>query len=211
MFDEYKDSVIEGCKRIVAENLVKGTWGNVSVSDGERIFITPSNFPYEKLTRKDISVTDMKGQIMLSEHKPSSELKMHIALYNARKDIKAVIHTHPVFSSAVSLVCEKIPSLIEDSVMICGEEILVAQFASAGSEELAYNVVEAMGKNNAAIMKNHGLVTIGDSITEAITASLVCEKTAQIYIVALSCGNVSIISPEQATQLREKYLKHYKQ
>jgi L-fuculose-phosphate aldolase len=208
---DVKQRVIELCQKISKEGLVKGTWGNISIREGKKVYITPSGYPYDKMKEEDIIVIDLNGEIIEGFREPSSELKVHIAIYNERKDVNCVLHTHPVYSSIVSLVKDFIPPLIEDGVMICGERINVSKYGEPGSWELANNVLNALGTNNAVILKNHGLVTVGENENEALTASIVAEKTAQIYIEALKIGEISILSEEDAKKLREKYLKSYRQ
>lgn len=205
-----KKKILEATKFIVENNLVKGTWGNISVRDDKKIYITPSGISYDILTEDMISVVDFEGN-HLEGLKPSSELLAHLEIYKSRDDVKAIVHTHPVFATTISVVADYIPPLIEDAVMILGPKILVADYALPGSKELAYNVVKALGNNNAVILKNHGLITVGSDIKEALTASLVCEKTAEIYLYALNIGKFSTLSEEDSVILRNKYLNSYRQ
>ena len=204
-----KNEILSAVNFIVSNNLVKGTWGNVSIKNNDKIYITPSGIPYNLLKEEDICVVDLNGKIISGE-KPSSELPTHLEIYKNREDVNAIVHTHPVFSTTVSLVTDKIPPLVEDSVMILGPVINVAKYALPGTYELAYNVVKSLGKNNAVILKNHGLITVGTDIYEALIANLVCEKTAEIFIYALNIGNFDIIDMNDARILRDKYLNSYK-
>ncbi|ANQ53085.1 aldolase [Thermosipho affectus] len=205
-----KEEILRAVRFIVENGLVKGTWGNVSIRDKDYVYITPSGIPYDKLKEEMISVVDFNGRL-IDGLKPSSELPTHLEIYKNRKDVNAIVHTHPVFSTTVSVVSSEIPPLIEDAVMILGPEIKVSEYALPGSIELAKNVVDALSDNNAVILKNHGLITVGFDIDEALTASLVCEKTAEIYLYTLNIGNFSTISYEDAVILRNKYLNGYRQ
>ncbi|MBO8160027.1 MAG: class II aldolase/adducin family protein [Thermosipho sp. (in: Bacteria)] len=205
-----KSKILEAVDFVIKNNLVKGTWGNVSIKEGDLIYITPSGIPYDKLTKDDISVVDINGT-HISGLKPSSELPTHIEIYKARKDVNAIVHTHPVFSTTVSLITSFIPPLVEDAVMILGPRINVSEYALPGTVKLAQNVVNALGENHAVILKNHGLITVGSDIREALTASLVCEKTAEIFLYALNIGNFSEINEGDAVMLRNKYLNSYRQ
>lgn len=206
-----KTRLINICLAMEKNGLVKGTWGNASIKDGEKIYITPSGYPYDKMVEDDVMVIDIEGSILEGFRKPSSEYQLHLEIYKNRKDANAIIHSHPIYSSVVSLVKEYIPPLIEDGVMICGERINVAKYGQPGTKDLALKAVEALGMNHAVILKNHGLVTIGENEIEALTASIIAEKTAHIYIEALKIGEISELSPEDAKKLREKYLTSYRQ
>jgi len=205
-----KNKILEAVKFIVDNGLVKGTWGNISIKDGNFIYITPSGIPYDVLTEDDISVVEMNGT-HVSGLKPSSELPTHLEIYRVRKDVNAIVHTHPVFSTTISLVSNFIPPLVEDAVMILGPKINVAEYALPGTLKLAQNVIEALENNHAVILKNHGLITVGQDINEALTASLVCEKTAEIFLYAMNIGNFNLINEEDAVILRNKYLNSYRQ
>lgn len=203
--------IIDYGLRISVEGFTKGTWGNISIKDGEQIYITPSGIPYDALEIDDICVVRMDGSIVYARKKPSSEFLMHIEIYRARLDVGAIIHTHPVYSTVVSISLKSIPPVVEDAVMILGEELMVSDYALPGTTELARQAVKALGKNHCVFLRNHGLVTVGETIHEAFVASQVAEKTAQIYLEALKTGNVSVIPYEHAKTLREKYLSSYRQ
>ncbi|RAO98355.1 aldolase [Petrotoga sp. 9PW.55.5.1] len=206
-----KEEILNITKKINEFGLVKGTWGNVSIKNGEKIYITPSGVPYDTLKENDIVEVDLEGNI-LSGKNPSSELPTHLKIYAARADVKVVIHTHPIYATAVSLIVDHIPPLVEDSVMLLGSKINVAEYALPGTKRLGENSVSALGSNNAVILKNHGLITVGETWSEALIASLICEKTAQIFLEALKSGlKISEISSEDSSILREKYLSSYRQ
>jgi L-fuculose-phosphate aldolase len=208
----FKKLVVEACKEMIGEELVKGTWGNVSIRETNRIFITPSGYSYEKMTERDISVIDFDGNVLEGDKTPSSEWRMHVAIYNARDDVEVILHTHPIFSSIASVALKTVPSLIEDSAMICGPEIKVAEYADPGSWELANNAAKALGENGAVILKNHGLVNVGKRFSEAFTGAKVTEKNVQVYIEALKIDKEISFIPENKLQLlrktyKEKYLQ----
>jgi len=212
MDKEFRSIIVQACRKMLNEDLVKGTWGNVSFTDGERIYITPSGYPYDKMKEEDVIVIDYEGNVIEGSRVPSSEWKMHVAIYKARKDVKFILHTHPIYASIASVTMEEVPSLIEDSAMICGPEIRVAKYADPGSWELAENAAEALGNNSAVILKNHGLVNVGESFNEAFVSAKVTEKNIQVYIEALKLNREIFHIPESnMKKLREKYLKFYRQ
>ncbi|MEA2066299.1 MAG: class II aldolase/adducin family protein [Thermotogota bacterium] len=208
----FKKLVVEACKEMIGEELVKGTWGNVSIRELNKIFITPSGYSYEKMTERDISVIDFEGNILEGDRNPSSEWKMHVAIYKAREDVDVILHTHPIYSSIASVAFKTVPSLIEDSAMICGPEIKVAEYADPGSWELANNVAKALEDNGAAILSNHGLVNVGKRFSEVLTGAKVTEKNVQVYIEALKLGGeISYIPEDKLPLLRKNYRENYLQ
>ena len=156
------------CKKIANDNLVKGTWGNFSIKVKDKIIITPSGYSYELMTPNDLVIINMKRNIIEGDRVPSSEWMMHSEIYNKREDINIILHTHPTYSSIASVTLDEIPSLIEDSAMILGPKIKVTEYKLPGSQELAEETTEKLGENNAVVMRNHGLVTVGNSLNEVI-------------------------------------------
>jgi L-fuculose-phosphate aldolase len=198
--------------KLVSEaGFTKGTWGNISVRYEQLIYITPSGYPYDLLRPEDIIVADFDGKKLHGSLKPSSELPLHIEIYKKRSDVNAIIHTHPIYATVISLTVNEIPPIVEDAVMILGERLEVSEYALPGSWELAKNASMALGKNNCVFLRNHGLVCVGENLHEAFIATQIAEKTAQIYVEALKVGNIQEIPIEHARSLRNKYLQAYRQ
>lgn len=198
--------------RLISEaGFTKGTWGNISVRNKEDIYITPSAYPYNVLKPEDIVVVNLSGDILHGTLKPSSELPLHLEIYKNRNDVAAIIHTHPIYSTVLSIVSNELPPIVEDSVMILGERINVAEYALPGTLELAKKALKALGKNHCVFLSNHGLVCVGENLEEAFTATQIAEKTSQIYIEALKIGHIKELPYEHAKLLREKYLTSYRQ
>jgi L-fuculose-phosphate aldolase len=121
---------------------------------------------------------------------------LHIGIYKARQNINAVLHTHSVYASAIAVAGLDIPPIVEDQVNFIGGEIRLAKYAMSGSDELAENVVAALGERNAALLPNHGAVGIGRTMREALTVCQLLEKTAQIYCLVLAAGKVNVLPAE---------------
>lgn len=200
------------CKKIANDNLVKGTWGNFSIKVKNKIIITPSGYSYELMTPNDLVIINMDGNIVEGDRVPSSEWMMHSEIYQKREDVDIILHTHPTYSSIASVTLDEIPSLIEDSAMILGPSIKVTDYKLPGSKELAVETVDKLNENNAVVMRNHGLVTVGISLNEVISAAHIVEKNIMIYLEALKLGKkIHYIKDEDLKMLREKYFKSYRQ
>jgi L-fuculose-phosphate aldolase len=120
-------------------------------------------------------------------------------IYKARKNINAVIHYHGPFSTAIGLVLESIPVILDDQAFFLGGEINVTRdYAVSGSIEMAAQVIEALGKKNGVIIRNHGAIGIGKTIDFALEACLYLEKTARIYIYASQLGGKIKLLDEKA-------------
>ena len=200
--------VLEAAKYMSRTDLVKGTWGNVSYREEDKIWITPSGVPYNEMVENDIAVVDFDdGDWIEGNFKPSSELPMHLAIYKKFPEIKAIVHFHAIYSSAFSAFGKDVPCYTEDQAQIIGGRIRVSKYAYPGTEELANNVVEALKDRFGAIMANHGAVAIGRSMKEALAAAEVLEKSCHIAWLVGKEGKE--LSEDDIVKLRKIYLESY--
>jgi L-fuculose-phosphate aldolase len=201
--------VIEAAQEMAKKGLVVGTAGNVSLrlkdpSGRELLAITPSGRYYDSLKVDDIVVVDFTGQRVEGELKATIETVMHIEVHKARKKINAVVHAHPPFCSAIAVAGLDIPPLIDEQVILIGGEIKVAQYGFPGTPELAKNVVSALGPRNAVILANHGVLSVGRDMREALTICELAEEMAKIYVSALSLGKVNPL-PAEVVELEKAF------
>jgi len=211
--EKAREQVARAGVKMAQAGLVVGTWGNVScrVSRENLEVITPSGMAYDSLQPRDIVVVSLDGEIVEGERKPSTELELHIWIYRARTDVQAVMHTHSVFASAMAVARQPIPPLVEDIAQIVGGQVPVAEYAPAGSRQLARNVVAALGRRNAVLLSSHGMVGVGSSLDEAFNVCQVVEKAAQIYLWAGLAGKPAVLSEKEVAELHYNYLRFYGQ
>ena len=200
-WQEHKQRVAETARKMSELGLVVGTAGNVSVrldpEDGRDLMaVTPSATSYESLTHGDIVVTDFEIEPLEGELLPSSESLLHAGIYQGRPDVQAVVHTHSIYSSVLAVSGIDLPPVIDEVVIYVGGEIKVSKYGFPGTPELAANVCEALGDNKAAFIANHGAVTVGSTLEEALSVCRLVERACQIYIMARSLGQVVPIAPE---------------
>jgi L-fuculose-phosphate aldolase len=207
---EAREEVRTAARQMLEKGLVTGTAGNVSrrlpVSDDRALLaITPTSRDYLSLTPDDISVLDFEARKVEGNLAPSIETPLHIGIYNARPDVNAIIHTHSVFATAAAAAGREIPQILDEQVAYLGGDIKVATQAPSGTMELVKNAVAALGDRNAVLLGNHGAVGVGRNMREAFRAVELVEKTAQIFLLALSSGQVNILTPEAQTAARLIY------
>jgi ribulose-5-phosphate 4-epimerase/fuculose-1-phosphate aldolase len=193
---EAKKTVLEAALKIREKGLVVGTSGNISLrlpNQGKKqlMAITPTSCYYDTLRIDDIPIIDFDGKNVEGNLKPSIETPLHIGIYQARKDINAIIHTHSVFASAAAVAGIDIPAILEDQAAILGGEIKLAGYALSGSPEQLTKVLRALGNRNAVLLANHGAIGIGKTMRDAFTACELIEKTVQVYLLALATGKVN--------------------
>ena len=200
-WQKHKRSVAETAREMAELGLVVGTAGNVSVRLGseygrELMAVTPSGTPYHGLSQDDIVVTDFEIEPVEGDLLPSSESLLHSGIYQRRSDVHAVVHTHSVYSSVLAVSGIDLPPVIDEVVVYVGGAIKVSKYGFPGTPELADNVCDALGHNKAAFIANHGAVSVGETLEEALSICLLVERACQIYIMARSLGQVTPIPTE---------------
>jgi len=210
--EKIKAQVLAAGKRMLDMNMVAGTWGNISCRvPGEALLvITPSGLPYEKMQPGDLVAVDLDGGIVEGGRKPSSETPLHLAVYRARSDVGAVVHTHSIFACAMAVAGVKLPPVLEDLAMVVGGEVCVADYAPPGTTLLAKNAVKALGKRGAVFLANHGLIGVGRTLDEALNTCQVVERSAQVYILAGQLGKQKVLQPGEVDAMRKTYLNVYR-
>jgi L-fuculose-phosphate aldolase len=167
-------------KRLYDRGLTTCLGGNISCKVGERIFITPSSIDKYCLSPCDIVELDCDGKKIAGSFNPSMEYRMHVEIYRRRKDIFAVVHSHPFFATLLSIVNKEINiKLTAESAKNVGV-VGIAEYASMGSLELADIVSAVAIDHNVVLMKNHGLLTVGKDILDAFYRLEVTELTAKL-------------------------------
>jgi len=208
-----REKVVEKGMEMLATNLTVGTWGNIScrVPGEDYIAITPTGMSYDKLVPEDIVIVDLKGKTVNGSRKPSIEVPLHLAIYNAREDIQAIVHTHSAYATAMAAARREIPGAVEDLVQIVGGNVRVNEYALPGTALLGINTVKAMEGRNAVLLANHGMLGAGRSLEEAFRVCQVVEKSAQVTIMAQLMGGVIELSQDDIDGMRNSYLHGYGQ
>ena len=207
--EKFKKLIVETGRELYQQNLTIGTWGNISILDSETglTYIKPSGMDYNEINLEDVIVIDKQGKTIEGFRKPSIEMPMHLSIYNARKDVGAIVHYHPVYSSVLAVTGFNLPGICEDFVQIVGEKVLCAKYALPGSDELAENAVASLGNRNAVFLLNHGTLCVGKDMKEAMKVCHVVEKTAHIYILSKNLGKCRII-PEEDIKIMQDFAKN---
>ena len=183
-----RHEVAEAGRRMVADGLVVGTAGNVSVRVGELVAISPSSIPYHRVRAEDVCVLDLAGSPLegLDTPPPSSETPMHLAIY-AQTGAGSVVHHHGLASAAVSTVLDELPPLHYYALHL-GGPTRVARYATFGTGELAESVHAALEDRTAALMQNHGAVAYGDTLDLAYYRAQLLEWLSALHVQAHSLG-----------------------
>lgn len=195
---DLKTELVEGAVTVAKIGLVPLTQGNLSLRDPSTglILVTPHDYPYDRMTPDDVVVTDLEGNVIEGHREPSAEAQVHLAVYEKRPEVMAIVHAEPVFTNAFGVVNMPIEPVHVGAAIDVGGAVPVMPFEPSGSREFGYHMLEVMGKKNAVIWANHGMIAVGDSLKKAIHCTVMVEVTAKIYFVALQLGKPTAISDE---------------
>jgi L-fuculose-phosphate aldolase len=191
---EARKSVLDTAREMCAKGLVIGNSGNVSLRlPGNLMAITPTSRHYDTLDYGDIPIVDFESRNAEGSLKPSVETPLHLAVYKARPNVNAVIHTHSVFASAVSAAGLEIPPILLDQVLFLGGEIKASSGPLVTTPEQIESFIRALGDRNAALLPGHGVVAAGKTMRDALINAELIEKTAHIFLLARGAGKVNLL------------------
>jgi L-fuculose-phosphate aldolase len=196
--------LVDACHSVAAAGLVVGTAGNVSVRDGDRVLLSPKGAALSEVSADDVAVAGLDGDVLAGA--PTSELELHLAVYR-RYDARAIVHTHALRATAVACVVNRLP-VVHYALLAMGGEIRVAPFAAFGTAELASAVVEALDGRRAALLANHGAISYGTTLAEAVERAVVLEWACGVYLEAAQLGTPRVLDEEQQAAVRASATRH---
>jgi L-fuculose-phosphate aldolase len=173
--------------------LATGSSGNVSVRWEDGILITASGIPYDRLRPEQIVEIDSNGQRRSGEGEPSSEWRMHAAIYAMRPDVVAIVHSHSVHATAAAIALTALPIPHDEGRIVYGNEVPISEHQPPGTTELADAVASALGAGKLVLIARHGAVAVGSSLDEALGAAVKLEEIAQLALLA---GQFRAIGPD---------------
>ncbi len=208
-----RQAIVATCQELSRAGLVVGTAGNVSVREGDLVAVTPSGVRYAELTPELVGVhrldgteldgTELDGTAVEAPLAPTSELPLHLAIYRARPEAGAIVHTHSPAATALSTLVDEVPAL-HYYVAMFGGPVPVAPYATYGTRELARNVVHALHDRTACLMGNHGAVAIGPDLATAHDKSVYLEWLCDVYLRAASAGTPRLLPLAEITAVAGK-------
>ncbi len=203
LLPDAREAIVTTCQELSRAGLVVGTAGNVSVREGDLVAVTPSGVRYAGLTPELVGVHRLDGTAVEAPLAPTSELPLHLAIYTARPEVGAVVHTHSPAATALSALVDEVPA-VHYYVAMFGGPVLVAPYATYGTDELARNAVHALQDRTACLMGNHGAVAVGPDLVTAHDKSVYLEWLCDVYLRASSAGTPRLLSPAQITAVGVK-------
>ncbi len=180
---ELRQLIKDAGVKMLEENLVQGTWGNISVRiDEKHMLCTPSALDYVDLTVDDMSIVDIETLEWVGTKKPTSERKIHAAILRDRPEINVVLHSHPSECSVFASAHADLPVTDPAKKELLGGDIRCAKYGMPGTKTLCKNAVEAMKGRKGCFLANHGVFACGETMDLAFDAIRAMENGCREYI-----------------------------
>jgi L-fuculose-phosphate aldolase len=201
---QYKKDIIEVGRRLYQKGFVASNDGNISVRINDRqILTTVTGVSKGFLGVEDVVLVDRRGEKISGKGEPSSELKMHLVIYDKRPDVKAVVHAHPPVATGFAVAGIPLAQCILPEVVVSLGAVPVAQYGTPSTVEVCDAILPYVDSAEAFLLANHGAVTLGEDVFRAYYRMETVEHFARILLTARLLGNVNILSREQVEKLVE--------
>ena len=197
--------IIDTCLEMTRLGLNQGTAGNVSVRYQDGMLITPTGTPYEQMTEDSIVYVDKDGKHEEGK-RPSSEWQFHLAVYEARPELDAVVHNHALNCAAASILGEPIPAIHYMIACTGTDHIPCVPYATFGTHKLADYVREGIKGSKAILLAHHGLITADKTLDKALSIAHEIEVITEWYLKLLATGKpIPTLPKEEMDVVLEKF------
>jgi len=206
-YENLRKQVVDAGLKMFRKEMTHGTSGNIScrVPEKEKMLITPSSIPYEEIKTKDIILVNFAGEAEETGRNPSSETPFHLSIYKNREDVGGIVHSHSVYALAVAASKKTVPVFLDEMFSDIGGELVVADYALPGSDELANNILEKLGDKNALLLANHGAVCCGKNLEQAFHLAETVEKICRVFVLSSILSEVKSLPADGVDYQRMMY------
>jgi L-ribulose-5-phosphate 4-epimerase len=203
--EELRKELVFYGKQMLQSGLTVSTGGNLSARDPESglIVIKPSSMPYDLINPEDVPIIDENGRVIEGRRAPSSEWRMHTLIYRSRPEVMAVVHTHSPYATACSVANVEIPLITHEIAVYSSKPIKIAPFEIPGTSVLGEAALKYLEEADAVILKSHGPLAIGTSLSHAFDVACALEQAAFTLYVTKIFGNCDPIPPKGLRALRD--------
>ena len=203
-----RDELVTTAKRMSSLGLTPGMSGNISVRSSIGMIVTPSGMPYPDMVADDCVEMQMDGKVRPGQHAPTTEWQLHRDILGARQDVTAIVHTHSLFCTTMSMLRRDIPAVHYMVVLAGSDAIPCAEYATFGSAKLALNAVSALRGGNACLLANHGMVSLGTTLASALRLAAEVETLASQYWHAAQLGTPHVLDREELAEVRNRFSEY---
>lgn len=204
---ELRQQMVSECRAMNRLGINQGTSGNISARLGQQMLITPSAVPYDELKPDQIARMPIDGEYgaWSGKIKPSSEWRFHLDIMRARPDVGAIVHTHAIYATTLSILRKPIPAAHYMIAAFGGPRILCTGYAPFGTSELSKFAVEGLGSMHAVLLGNHGMIVCGTDLGQAMWRAGELETLARMYYLALTAGKPVILPDDEIARIAERF------
>jgi len=205
-----RDEIVGVMSRMYARHLTTSSGGNASILDNEGyVWMTPKGNDKGALQRDEIAYRHVDEEKWHGNFPPSSEWPFHTRIYQARPDVKAVLHAHSQTLVAFS-VANQLPNSLAQSqaAFLCGPAVGLAPYAMPGTDLLADNIVSQITTHDCVVMVNHGIVVVGSSLREAYQKFEALEFCARAQVRSRVIGGKQLLLSEEDLHAQEEATAH---
>jgi len=213
ILEELRRKVLDTANLLPKFGLVWMAGGTVCARDPQTgyVVVTPSGMPYQDLTPEDMIVTDIDMKLIEGKFRPSVALNLWTGFLSARADVHAVVHTHSPYATAFSVINESIPIITETQADWFGKPVPVAPYLSVEDERFASLPVDVLGDGFAVLLGQHGVITLGTTLDNALERAVTLEEAAHTYAIARSIGTPLVFTSGMARSSFDYYHNRYGQ
>lgn len=191
------ESLLAAARALDALGYMPSKSGNLSVRTPRGCLITPAGLPYAEIVPEDLVEIGLDGRVLAGHRRPSSEWRLHAAVYAARPEAGAVVHTHSPFATALSCARQGIPPFHYMIALGGGADIRCSAYATFGTQALAEACVAALADRKAVLLANHGVVALGKTLAGARTLAMEVENLARQYLALRGAGLAPVLLTDQ--------------
>ena len=201
---DIRERIVTAGRELHDKGLVRGTSGNISarILGTDTFLIKPSGARMECLRQEELVLVDSQGNKIRGESNVSLETPMHAAIYRARNDARAVVHTHAPTATAFGMAKTEILPLQVEMFMLLPNGVPIVPFELPGSKALSSAVQKKIANYDAVVLENHGIVTVGATIEAACNLNEMVEESAKIQLLVITLVGRDAIN---LAKLKEKF------
>jgi len=209
MSNSIRADIVRVAKLMYEKEMVNALEGNVSVKDGDKIYITPTSVCKGYLEEDMITVIDTNGDVIEGTYKPTSELKLHLACYRLRPDITSVVHSHSPYSTAYAIANKPITTKAYPEMIIAFDQIPVIAYGTPSTDEVYAELHKVIDKTDVFLISRHGIVSVGKNLYDAFFKIEAAESIAKTLTIAKVLGGEAPLSDSQIDTLYEMRKKNF--
>jgi L-fuculose-phosphate aldolase len=200
-------AIVAQCRALNALGINQGASGNISARLGDAMLITPSAIPYNDMRPEMLALMPLGGEYgaWSGRYKPSTEWRFHLDIMRVRPDVAAIVHCHPIYGTALSMLHKPIPAAHYMIAIFGGPTVRCTAYAPYGTKELSDLAVAGLEGRNGVLLGNHGVITTGATLAEAMWRASELETLAKMYYLAMAAGRPAILADDEVMRVIERF------